>query len=354
MTDSAPHTDRTANPPDWEAIARYLSGETNPREAEAVRRWLDAHAADQTFVEALEHATVTPDTVEDVDVEVALRRVHARMERAAPSVSLGRPRSRWASSARLIGLALAAVLVFAVVRLASRHPGDHQQSAAPRAANTIATGVGQIDSLVLADGTRIVLGPASRLMIATNYGSSGRDVTLRGEGFFVVRHDASRPFSVHTTNAVMQDLGTTFAVTSDSTNGTTYVSVLTGRVRLSSAAAARSSAELGAGDRGIVTGAGTVTVYANAVAGDDTAWTSGRLVFHDASLADVIGAIRRTYGVDVHVADTSLLGRHVTATFNGETVDKVLQIVGLALGARVQRTGDSAMVYSARAPAARQ
>lgn len=354
MTDSAPHTDRSANPPDWEAIARYLSGETNPREAEAVRRWLDAHAADHAFVEALEHAPVTSVTIEDVEVDAALRRVHARMERGAPNLSLGRPRRRWASSARLIGVALAAVLVFTIVRLATRHPAGRQQSTAARAANTIATGVGQIDSLVLVDGTRIVLGPTSRLMIAADYGASSRDVTLRGEGFFVVRHDAARPFSVHTTNAVLQDLGTTFAVTSDGTNGATHVSVLAGRVRLTSVVAARSSAELGAGDRGVVTGVGSVTVYANAVAGDDTAWTSGRLVFHDASLADVIGAIRATYGVDVHVADTSLLGRHVTATFNGETVDKVLQIVGLALGARVQRTGDSALVYSARAPAARQ
>jgi len=274
-------------------------------------------------------------------------------ERTPPRLHLAPPRRRWPVALTVAATALAAAVVFMIARMVTRGaPGASRSATAPHA-NTIATGVGQIDSLFLMDGTRIVLGPASRLTVAADYGTHGRTVSLNGQALFIVRHDAAQPFVVHAGDATIEDIGTSFAVTSER-GGATDVSVLAGRVRLASATSPqRGVAELGAGDRGVVSANGAVRAFPNAVAGDDTAWTSGRLVFHDASLSNVIAAIRRTYGVDVHVADTTLLGRHVTATFNGETVDKVLQIVGLALGARVARSGDSAIVYSARAPAAR-
>lgn len=355
MTDSAPRTGDPASPPDWDAIAGYLSGESNPDEAAVVRRWLDANPADAELIEALQRAVATPEPLAaaDVDVDAALQSVRARMaERSPLRLHLAPARRRWPVSLTVAVTALAAAVVFLIARVITRGaPGANQPTTAHHA-NTVATSVGQIDSLFLMDGTRIVLGPASRLTVAADYATHDRTVSLNGQALFVVRHDASHPFVVHAGDATIEDIGTSFAVTSEQ-GGATSVSVLAGRVRLASAASARGATELGAGDRGVVTPGGDVHAFPNTVAADDTAWTSGRLVFHDAALSNVIAAIRRTYGVDVHVADTSLLGRHVTATFNGESADKVLEIIGLALGARVQRSGDSAMVYSARAPAAR-
>jgi len=355
MTDSAPRTGDPASPPDWDAIARYLSGESNPDEAVVVRRWLDAHPADAELIEALQRTVTTPEPLAnaDVDVDAALRSVHARMaERTPPRLHLAPVRRRWPVPLTVAATALAAAVVFMIARAITGGAPGADHSAAARHANTVATGVGQIDSLFLVDGTRIVLGPASRLTVASDYATHARAVSLDGQALFVVRHEASRPFVVRAGEATIEDIGTSFAVSSEQ-GGATDVSVLAGRVRLASTASAGNSAELGAGDRGVVMPAGDVHAFPNTVAPDDTAWTSGRLVFHDAALSNVIAAIRRTYGVDVHVADTSLLGRHVTATFSGESADKVLEIIGLALGARVVRSGDSAMVYSARAPAAR-
>jgi ferric-dicitrate binding protein FerR (iron transport regulator) len=40
-------------------------------------------------------------------------------------------------------------------------------------------------------------------------------------------------------------------------------------------------------------------------------------------------------------ADSVLASRHLTATFNGEPVDDVLRAIALALGASVDRQGDT-------------
>ena len=52
---------------------------------------------------------------------------------------------------------------------------------APTSARSYVTRVGQRDSVRLADGSRIVLVPACRLVVAADYGMTGRDVSLEGE-----------------------------------------------------------------------------------------------------------------------------------------------------------------------------
>src|ERR1700755_2147196 len=70
----------SATPPDWDAIARFLAGESNAGEAAVVRTWLEAHPEDRQLVESLDSvAAIEP---VDVDVEAALARVHQKM--AAP------------------------------------------------------------------------------------------------------------------------------------------------------------------------------------------------------------------------------------------------------------------------------
>jgi ferric-dicitrate binding protein FerR (iron transport regulator) len=108
---------------------------------------------------------------------------------------------------------------------------------------------------------------------------------------------------------------------------------------------------LAAGDRGSLGGDGHVQTFPNSVQSDDAAWTTGRVVFHDAPLARVAAELHRWYGVELH-ADSALLQQHVTTTFeNGDSIDQILKNLGLMLGARVDREGDSATIQSIRGSA---
>ena len=347
MTDHNPSDSNTSNasPPDWDAIARFLAGESPAEEASRVNAWLVAHPDDRQLVERLGEVAAVPAT--DVDVESALRAVHSRMQAdpAAKRLTVVRSNgSRWRRSFVVPSLLAAAAAVFAVIVL-RRSPGDPQRVAA--VAQEYATAVGQRDSITLSDGSHVILGPDSRLTVASDYGTTSRSVELHGDGYFDVKHDAAKPFSVRVSRAVVEDIGTVFAVESDA-GDTTTVAVVSGSVRLrASDSSPTSGAVLSAGDRGSMTADGRVQTYPHAVT-DDTAWTSGRLVFRDASLVRVAGEIRRWYGVTLHITDSSLVNRHINAEFKGEPVDQVLKIIGLTLGARIERQGDSATVISNR------
>jgi transmembrane sensor len=328
--------------PDWDAIARHLAGESSAEEDARVRRWLEQNPGERALIERLNDLAVA-ESPADVDVEAALQRVHARMgESRRPTLTLQRGGSRsWRSAAGLLLAAAAGVVLF--VTLHQRPSASERQVAA----QSYATTIGERKTVLLADSTRIVLGPASRLSVPATY-ASARVVELHGDAYFDVRHDGARPFTVRVGDAVIEDIGTTFTVESDA-GDTTAVSVLSGSVRIRPVTSPpNGGAVLTAGDRGAVSNDGAVRAYPRAGGADDAAWVSGRLVFRDASFARVAAELRRWYGIELRAADASLLRRHVTTTLDGESADQALRILELSLGAHVERRGDTATVHLTR------
>ena len=342
---SPPTEDDSASAPEWEAIARFVAGESSTEEATRVERWLDANPAEKALLSRLDSGVIVH-ALNDVDVEAALTRVHSRMNEGArrPSLTLERtgawPRGRMTVIGSLLA---AAALVGVTFSLRKSAPVPVPTTPTIR---TYTTRIGQRDSVTLADGSRVLLGPDSRLVVPAEYGAASRAVELRGDGYFDVRHDTAKPFVVRVGRALIEDVGTTFTVESDD-GYTTSVAVVTGSVRLRAGDSSPASGVLlAAGDRGTIDPNGSVNAKRHAVSDDDLAWTTGRLVFRDASLARVAGEIHRWYGVTLQIADSSLLKRHVTASFAGEPIEQVLKIVALTLGAQIERRGDSAMVIA--------
>jgi transmembrane sensor len=352
MTDDAPRPPGAPDSvPDWDTLGRFVAGEGSDDEMSHVSQWLDANPAERALLERLTQVTAAA-PAEGIDVEAALAKVHAQMraneQAPALSISAARSRRRWQPLASVGLLAAAAVVAFLVVsqRQATTSPGGGVTTVASQ---TFSTTVGKRDSLTLADGSRVVLGPDSRLTVPGDFGTSTRAVELRGDAYFDVRHDAAKPFAVRVGSAVIQDVGTTFMVESDDANAT-LVTVVTGSVRLRAAdSAADAGVVLAAGERGSIDDAGRTSTERASFPDDDVAWTTGKLVFRDALFSRVAAEIHRWYGVRLHVSDPSLWSQHVTTTvYTNQPVDQVLHVVELSLGVKIERQGDSAVVVTGR------
>jgi len=344
----------------WEALARLISGECTPDEARRLRAELARDPARASLLAELERAiaTQTEPPLAASEVEQALAAVRARRDvdevahtvarpdvislRARRDARRGSGRSPW----RTNGLrAAAAVLVVAgasVVWRATHRPDriDDSASVTRRAATTrYVTAVGRIDSLRLADGTAVVLGPSSELTLADGYGAHSRQATLRGEAYFEVVHDEARPFVIHTARATLRDVGTAFTVVSDT--GSTRVSVTSGAVDVSPPRPGPGSrVVLRKGDRATLD-RNDMQVERGVASGADLSWTRGVLVFRDAPIERVASGLERWYGVRLIVVDSTLARRRVTATFDGGTPDDVGNILAAVLGGNVIRSGDT-------------
>lgn len=337
-----------AKPETWEALGRYLAGESEAGEAAAIRDWLAGDPTRAELVAALDRSMkgLAQATPADLDVDAALRKVRARFD--DPDVlplqpRTSAPRERRIPVWRTTGFRIAASVVL-LLGAAAVWRAVSGPSPVPAATLAFATAVGQVDSVRLPDGTAVILGPGSRLQLGAGYGDADRTAELAGEAVFDVRHDAGRPFTVRAGNAAIRDLGTRFAVRTDAGENV-HVAVTAGSVLLNAEASAEANGVvLRAGDRGALDATGAIRTEPGAVTDADLAWTRGGIVFEDATLLHVMADLKRWYGVELKVGDPSLANRHITATFEGEPIDRVLNVIGLALGARIEQRGDTAII----------
>lgn len=80
--------------------------------------------------------------------------------------------------------------------------------------NTISTPVGGQYTLILSEGTKVILNAASSLKYPAQFKGKDRVVELSGEGYFEVAHDKSKPFKVISRNQTVEVLGTHFNINS--------------------------------------------------------------------------------------------------------------------------------------------
>jgi transmembrane sensor len=201
------------------------------------------------------------------------------------------------------------------------------------------TAVGMLDTLMLTDGTRVVLDGNSRIETGADFGRDTRVVRLRGRAHFQVAADSTRPFRVIATGMVAEALGTAFTVADDQSTRQVEVVVTHGRVAFGPQGVSVAPLILTAGDRARG-GPNGLTKERGADLGEFVRWTSGARRFAGAPLREVLPQLTRWFGLTV-VADASLTDRRVTADWRRATAGEALAELALLLDARVVQHGDS-------------
>lgn len=193
--------------------------------------------------------------------------------------------------------------------------------------------------LTLADGSHVMLSPGGRL--TTRFKAGARDVSLdAGDAFFDVAHDKTRPFEVATSGRALTVLGTRFNVAS---GGRLTVSLVEGSLRVSQPGAV--SVLLRPGQRYV----GASGVGGASQTGDvqsDAAWTSGRVVLADASLADAAERLSRASGRRVELTDPSLARLRLSGSLDIGRMDDVGAALEALLPVRARITTGGDLVVS--------
>jgi ferric-dicitrate binding protein FerR (iron transport regulator) len=221
--------------------------------------------------------------------------------------------------------------------------GAHQEMAM----REVATPKGTRAHFTLPDGSRIALNAGSQVRYAADFGTSDRSVYLQGEAYFEVKHDAARPFRVHTSTAIAEDLGTEFIVRAYPDDRYTNVAVKSGLVALSAAADSGHTIvpTLRPGDVVRVDSAGHPTLLHRADIEEYLAWTRGSLRFERVPVRDVMRDVARWYDLDIQLTDSSLQNESFTAEFEDRPADAVLTTIARVLHLRFARTGRSVVFY---------
>lgn len=363
--------DSTPGPLDdmeWIRLAQYWAGECDPSESAAIEAWLDADPARRMAAYAMREVwEASGEAPAQGDPDAAWNtvrsRLHARRTTPGRLRAIGRAdrfehgwSARWVAGP--LGGAIAATAIGALVLGYAVGIVGHRTHGRPGGREYV-TAPGQSETIRLADGTEFTLAPASRLQLAADYGTPRRDVALEGEATFVVAHDAQHPFAVRAGDVLATDIGTRFDVRRYADESAVRVVVAEGEVGVSGAAHDRPAQDGGipkeqalrAGDMATI--AGTAVAVRHGVDVDAYfGWTSGRLTFDEASLPAVATELARWYGVAIAVGDPTVRARHVSITLERQSLAAALDVVALAVGARVVREGATYTFVAASSTAA--
>lgn len=328
----------------WPLLDRYLSGECTASEIADVEAWASRPGNDRTLklVRRIWSEAGAPREV--IDVERDLLKLQARIAtaRKAPALRMVQPSApRFSRRYAFAAVAAAAAVIAVAVPVWRSGVIRRVASMSPLAGVEYTTARGERTERMLDDGTRVWLNVDSRLQVAAGYGVQRREVTLEGEAFFVVRHDASRPFRVHTRHASTQVLGTEFGVRSYPGDEASVVVVSSGRVSLGATTdqkAADAAVALTAGQEGRRNAQGKVTISSVNVE-EALGWRAGRLAFAGEPLRRVVAELERWYDLEIDLADSSLADIPVTASFTNASPDQALAIIVGTLDVGCSRRG---------------
>jgi transmembrane sensor len=195
----------------------------------------------------------------------------------------------------------------------------------------------------LADNTAVTLNKGTELQVAHTFANNHREVTLRGEAYFDVHHDAKKPFIIHANGITVKVLGTAFNVRAYPGANKVNVTVMRGLVQVGSEQEIYSlvrpheqiSIELDTHE--------FLVQEANLDQTED--WRKRFMIFEDTRLEEVLQNIHDLYGAEVVLQEQSLKNCPLTATFSDEApLENVIDAVAQAYGMRYQISDDGKKV----------
>lgn len=310
-------------------IIRQLNGEASPEEREELSAWINESTSNKMEYDA--YLKIWNDSSEvalvyNFDTANAWKKIEQKIQE--PAVVIPMQKGHLFTIRRLA--VAAAILIFVVAAAIYLFKANQETSW-----KTVAA-IQSNQKISLPDGTVIMLRKGSTLRYPENYGNKERNTELKGEAYFQVLHDESRPFKVFTPGAVVEVLGTSFLVRN--TDSLNQVVVNSGRVRFAKRNNTTQQVILTRGQEAeLINNHFTRDTVLNT---NYLSWENGKLVFHNTPLSQVAEDIGDLYNVTI-VLSPELRSQADTITikaeFQNETLEQVLDEIQLITGLSVSR-----------------
>ena len=175
------------------------------------------------------------------------------------------------------------------------------------------------------DKSKVWLNAATELQYARSF-TKGRDVKLKGEGYFEVTEDALHPFTVDAGGIQTTVVGTSFIIKAYEGENKTVVSVVSGRVKVASGYETgnvlKPSMQLQFDRQQLITT--TSMIDTSSV----LAWKQGRLQFEGNSLSEIASVLERWYDIKIQFTDpTAKNCRYYMSFDNNAALEKTFSII---------------------------
>ncbi len=302
---------------------RYLKGEASPAEIEKVVAWLDHYQHPHAEWQQMDKASRDrwlEGLFEDVQESIGGEKI----------VPIRSRRVLWRSIAAIAAMVLLALGIYL------------QQSPQPQLVS-LNVALNQKSQVVLADGSKVWVNSQSTFTYPKEFSGKTREVYLSGEAFFDIRHDAAKPFIIHTGKIITTVLGTAFNIKEDKAQHTVVVTVTRGKVSVAS-----ENHLLGVitpNQQISVNTVNHVKTQRTVDAGAAGAWQQNAISFDDITFADAAAQLQQRFKVKISFANDRVKNcRFTGSALKAEKLDKILKVMCTFNNATYQTKADGSIV----------
>lgn len=213
-----------------------------------------------------------------------------------------------------------------------------------QAMNTITVPAGQRVNLTLPDGTNVWLNACSEMKYPAAFTGDKREITLNGEAYFEVTHNANKPFIVQTNKCNIEVLGTKFNVEAYNDSKDFCTSLLEGSVKI----VEREKPS----DNLILTPNQQATLVNGHLSSEPIAdfdlfrWKEGLICFRNMHFKELMTRFEKCYGIHIIIENTNLADYVCSGKFRiSDGIDKALSILQKDAQYTFIRSKDDSAIY---------
>lgn len=301
-------------------LHKFRSGDITPAEFQDLRTRMDAisdvelkHLLEAEWEEFEDHSPLSEEKMRTL-----YEGLHIRSEEVKPRFTLKRYWMQIAASLLLLIAGSLTVLTFM----------QRNEINALAEQNVVIRSGDYGKSLVtLPDGTIVHLNAKSSLTYSQDFGRNDRKVALSGEGFFEVKKDTEKKFTVGTGYMDITVLGTKFNVYAYEAKDIVEMSLVEGSVDVTTSRPPYQSIRVKPNEKVVYNKRTGNLLHERTTNKMETAWINKELVFRSERLEDVFRCLSRKFAITFSVDDETLLNDVYTGTFDDENVESIMRVL---------------------------
>lgn len=315
-----------------------MLGEALPAEASAVNEWLQQADENSRYYSQLQKVweqSLELAPVIQIDEKEAWQRFKKRVD-DLPAKTETPVRSMNTGFMKRM-MAVAAVLILAVaVWFLFIKPEDQIEIAMVEKKTTTQTAID-----TLSDGSVITLNKNTEISYPEKFSGKTRNVKMKGEAFFSVKPDKTKPFIINANDVTITVVGTSFNV--KNYDSSTQIIVESGIVRVSYK---NKIIELVKGEQVMIKKDETDLEKVKTKDSLYNYYRSHAIICNATPLPDVVRTLNEAYNVNIVLQDASLQQLQISTTFKNEDIDTIISIIQQTFDLRVTKEGSNYSLYS--------
>ncbi|MFN8357934.1 MAG: FecR domain-containing protein [Spirosomataceae bacterium] len=309
-------------------LARYLAEEASPDERRQVDEWVAASPENEQALAAYRliwEQTQTLPTPAVVDTDKAWEKVKRRMNRPETVI---RPLHTPVKSSRwVLRIAASLLLIAGVSWVAYQFVNSNEPTT-----KVLATQQFHLEQQ-LPDGTLVYLNANSTLSYPSDFEGNLRSVRLKGEAFFHVKPDASKPFVIEANGTTIRVLGTSFNVRAYDQN--VKVNVETGKVSFGTP---KHQIKLTKGEAAEFEAKSDTVIKLNSPSKNVLSYKTKLFLFEETPLSEVVQLLNDAYQSKIVLRNKKLAQCKLTSNFNNEDVETIVAVIAETFDLHVERS----------------